>query len=138
MRGKEKIQEQKKDFLEGEIVEQWSKKRILIAGILLLLFFAGAAFAFSKTKEKAAQVLSASFKPSETSASPPPQIKIPTQQDAANLLNQAKQELNNITSSNSSSSTSASAIQKVIQDLQALQKGQTNATELICKTLCGK
>lgn len=119
-------------FQEGTIVESWSKWRIIAAAVLLIGAGALGYWGFTKLQHKAAQVLGAQSGPRISSGD----VSLPSSTDAQKMLNQAKQELNNLTSDNLTSSQGA--LQQVITELQALQKGKENPTDLICKQLCGK
>lgn len=118
-------------FQEGEIVESWSRVRVLIALIAIIGIGALGYIGFTKVQNKATQVLGI-----ESSKVNTQDVHLPTQEDANKILDTAKNELNNLTSDNLTSSQAA--LQKIITDLQALQKGKGNPTDLICHTLCGR
>lgn len=127
------------EFMDGEVVEVWSKKKILIALVIFLVLGAGGIILFGKVKNKAVQVLgSASERFTSSSSSISPQdVKLPSQEDATALLDQAKQELNNLTSENLSSSQ-AGGLQKVIEDLQNIKSGSGSPVGVFCDLVCKK
>lgn len=120
------------EFHEAEVVESWSKARVFTALIVLTVLVGVGYFAFTKAKSKATHVLGVAASKSVGTS----QVKLPTQDDAQRLLEQAKNEINNLTSDNLTASDGA--LQKVIEDLQSIQKGKGNPTDLICHTICGK
>ncbi|MFI5265182.1 MAG: hypothetical protein ACHQT7_00370 [Candidatus Levyibacteriota bacterium] len=126
--------ERDEEFMDGEVVEAWSRRRIIVALVILLALGIGGFLLFGKVKDKAVQVLGIASGPRIT---PPQDIKLPTQEDAANLLDRAKQELNNLTSENLSASQ-ASGLQKVIQDLQSIKSGSGSAVGVFCDLVCKK
>lgn len=128
--------DQDEGFTDGEVVDVWSKKRILIGLVVLTLFVSGAVFAFGKVKHKATQVLGIESGP-RISSSYSQSVKLPTQKDATKLLDQARQELNNLTSENLSASQ-AGGLQKVIQDLQNIKSGSNSAVGVFCDLVCKK
>lgn len=126
---RENTLKKKDNFQEGELVERWSKIRILV-GLTVLVFILGfGLFLFNKAGEKATQVLGIKDHASNTS-----DIKLPTQEDANRLLDQAKDELNNLTAENLTSSQAA--IQKIIRDLQSLQGGDKQTLDVVCELVC--
>lgn len=128
-----KIIDPDEKFQDGEIVESWSKVRVLVASFAIILLLGAGYFAFTKAKTKATQVLGIESGPRSINTS---DVHLPTQDDANRLLENAKQELNNLTSGNLTSSQAA--LQRIITDLQSLQNGKENPTDLICHTICGK
>lgn len=124
------------EYQDGEIVESWSKKRIFVGLIVLVIIGGLAWYGFKKVETKAINVLGASTIMNESRAAQS-DVKLPTQEDANKLLDQAKKELNSLTLDKNKSSSPA-ALQKIIQDLQSIQQGKGNAMDLICHTVCGK
>lgn len=118
-------------FQEGEIVESWSKVRVLTACIGVAIIAGLLYVGFTKAQNKAARVLGI-----ESSKVNTQDVHLPTQDDANQILENAKNQLNNLTSDNLTSSQAA--LQKIITDLQALQSGKGNATDMICHSICGK
>lgn len=131
--------EQEEGFMDGEVVEAWSKKKIVIALVVLLVLGIGGFFLLGKLKNKAVQVLGIESGPRITNGSftSPQNVKLPTQEDAGKLLDQAKQELNTI-ASDSLSASQAGGLQKVIQDLQNIKSGSGSAVGVFCDLVCKK
>lgn len=127
-----KIIDRDERFQDADIVESWSKVRVFVALIVVVVLAGVAYVGFTRLKNKATQVLGTETSPSIRTDD----VRLPTQDDANQLLESAKNELNNLTANNLTSSQAA--LQKVISDLQALQSGKGNPTDLICHTLCGK
>lgn len=133
-----RVIEKEEGFTDGEIVERWSRKRVLIASIVLLLLLAGGVYAMTKVKNKATQVLGIESAPKITSSSAASKnVRLPTQQDAEQLLEQAKQEINNLASQNLSASQ-AGGLQKVVEDLQNIKSGSGSALGTFCDLVCKK
>ncbi len=134
-------------FQEGEIVDRWSKKRVLIALAVLVALLLGGFFALTQMKKKADKILGVESNPqvvdgsSASNSSNPANssngnVRLPTKQDADQLLEQAKKELNSLTADNLTSSQAA--LQKVISDLQKVQTGQESPLNAICNYVCKK
>lgn len=119
-------------FSEGQVVESWSGKKIVAACIILLLVLGGGYYLFQQAKKKASQVLGSSVSRNVNSAD----VKLPTQEDAAKLLDKAKVELSNLTPDNLTASDAA--LQKIILDLQSLQKEKGNPIGVFCDLVCKK
>lgn len=118
------------DFQEGELAEEvWSKKRILI-GLLTLCFVVGSlgyfGTGFVTDALRSREVLG--------KQTPIQEIEIPNQEEVNKILVNAKEELSQITSENITASESA--IQKIIQDLERLQGGDTDAKNIVCGYVC--
>ncbi|MGE5041852.1 MAG: hypothetical protein ACM3IJ_03030 [Candidatus Levyibacteriota bacterium] len=118
-------------FMEGQVVESWSGKRILVACLVLLILGGFGFYLLQKTGKKASEVLGATFNPVPTT-----EVKVLTKDDAGKLLNQAKKELESLTAENLTAS--GAALQKIILDLQSIQKGNSNPVEAFCNLVCKK
>lgn len=125
------------EFQEGEIVESWSKKRMLSVLIVFVIIGVIAWYGFKKVETKVVNVLGTTTVMNESKAVES-DVKLPTTEDANKLLEQAKKELSSLTLDQNNKTSSTAAIQKVIQDLQNIQQGKGNAMDLICHTVCGK
>ncbi len=127
--------EKEEGFSEGEVVESWSKKRIGAALLVLLLLGGGAFFVFSQMGKRASEVLGEDIGPKiNTSRKTANDVSLPTSEDAQELLESAKRELNNLTAENISASDGA--LQKVISDLQKVQSGEETPIDALCKMVC--
>lgn len=131
--------EREEGFMDGEVVEAWSKKKIGVALLIMLALGIGGFFLLGKAKDKMVQVLGVASEPriTDNSSLLPQTIKLPTKEDAGALLEQAKQELNNLTSENVSASQ-AGGLQKVIADLQSIKSGSESAVGVFCDLICKK
>lgn len=125
------------NYQDGEIVESWSKTRIFAGLIVLVIIVAAAWYGFKKVETKAVNVLGATTIMNESKAAQS-EVKLPSSQDANKLLDTAKRELTSLTLDKNSKTASPAALQKIIQDLQSIQKGNGNAMDLVCHTICGK
>lgn len=120
-------------FQEGEVIETWSKKRIGIAALLAFLVIGGVGYGMlswtegliSKPLEKV-NVLGESSSDDE--------VKLPTREDIEKTLENAKNELEKISSENVTASDAA--VQRVIQDLQSIQGGGKEPKDVICELVC--
>ncbi len=119
-------------FQEGELVERWSRPKIFVAlGVLFVLLCVGI-IGYSMIEEKVTpnqSVLSASDSKANVQ-----NVKLPSGEDVSNILDQAKENLSQITSENLTSSQAA--IQKIIHDLQNLQNGSGSAVGTFCDLVC--
>lgn len=131
--------EREEGFMDGEVVESWSKKKIGIALLIMLALGIGGVFLLGEAKNKVVQVLGVASGPRiiDKSSLPSQTIKLPTKEDAEKLLDQARQELNNLTSENVSASQ-AGGLQKVIADLQNIKSGSESAVSVFCDLVCKK
>lgn len=130
--------EKDEEYTDGEVVESWSKKRILIGFVVLIVVVGIGYTLLSKVQEQAVKVLGVSAeKPSlQRVSQTTSDVRLPTKEDANMLLERAKAELNNLTPDNASASDGA--LQRVIQDLQSLQKGRETPVGVICDLVCKK
>lgn len=123
-------------FQEGELVESWSKPKIYIAlGALLVILCAGIV-GYSMLEEQVVPKQERSVLSASDAQVRAQNIKLPNSQDVSNILEQAKENLSQITSENLTSSQAA--IQKIIQDLQGLQNGSGSAVGVFCDLVCKK
>ncbi len=117
-------------FQEAEIVESWSRMRIVIAATIIILALGGSYYIYTKAKTGATSVLGARTDPKISSSD----VRLPSKDDATKLLETAKEELNNLTSDNLVSSQAA--LQKIINDLKDLQNGKGDPVETFCELVC--
>ncbi len=129
---KKKLFEKNEEFQEGEIVESWSKIRIVIAAIIVIFALFGSYYIYAKAKTGTTNVLGAHSDPKISSSD----VHLPSREDAEKLLETAKNELNNLTSDNLVSSQAA--LQKIINDLKNLQDGKGDPVETFCELVCKK
>lgn len=130
--------EKDEEFTEGDVVESWSKKRIIV-GLVVLVLIVGVGYLFlSKIQEQATKVFGVSTTKPELQrvSQVSSEVRLPRKEDANILLERAKEELNNLTPETASASDGA--IQRVIQDLQSLQSGRETPVGVICDLVCKK
>lgn len=124
--------EKEEGFTDGEVMESWSGKRILV-GLFVLVIIIGASVMFlSKVQERTSKVLGSKTQLQQIASDK--DIKLPSKETAQDLLNTAKKELDKITSENVSASDGA--LQKVISDLQKVQNGKETPIDALCKMVC--
>lgn len=121
-------------FQEGDIVEVWSKKRILFAIIVFFIITVGLGYgALYVTEETFNKPIEELRVLGESNTR---DVKLPSREDIENTLETAKEELSKISSENVTASDAA--IQKVIQDLQSIQGGGKEPVDVVCEMLCKK
>ncbi len=121
-----------KQTLKEEVVEQqWSKPRLFIAFIILVMLIAAGMLLWPSDTSSLEKSSSHAIPKEYT---PPENVKIPTKKDVEQIIQNAQSQLANITSENFTSSTAA--IQKVITDLQKLQQGNKETIDIICEYIC--
>lgn len=126
--------EKEEGFAEGELVESWSGKRVLVGLVVLLLFLGAGYFVFSRVGERVTSVLGAKSTPVQRVAQNNTEVRLPNKEDADALLEKAKAELSSLTSEKVSSSPGA--LQDIIQDLQRVQSGKESPVGMICDLVC--
>ncbi len=125
--------EKEEGFTDGEVVESWNGKRIMV-GLIVIILLIGVAYIFlSRIQERTSQVLGSRTTQLEKIASSS-DVKLPSKETAEDLLETAKKELNSLTADNVSASDGA--LQKVISDLQKVQSGKETPVDIICKMVC--
>ena len=112
---------------EAEVITRWSKKRIVIAIILVVFIISGGIYAASLITQNAVRVLGAR-------TADKPQIQIPNEKNVQSVIDSAKQDLSNINAKNIVESQPK--IKKIIEDLTNLTGSSSSAKSLICDTLC--
>lgn len=127
--------EKDEGYAEGELVESWSGKRILVGLIVLVALIGAGYLIFSKVGERASQVLGTKSSVSRV-AQDTKDVRLPNKEDADALLEKAKSGLSNLTSENISSSPGA--LQKIITDLQKVQSGKESPVDAFCELVCKK
>lgn len=121
-------------FQEGEVVEAWSKKRIAIAIGVTTIIIAGLIYGMLSWTEG---VISKPIeKMNVLGESNTDDVKLPSREDVERTLENAKNELEKLSTENVTASDAA--IQKVIQDLQSIQGGGKEPVDLVCEMLCKK
>lgn len=113
---------------DAQVVMRWSKKRIGIATIIVVLIIAGGIYALSLIGQNTVGVLGT------TANSDSPKIKIPDQNGVQDILENAKKDLSNINAKNLVDSQPA--LRKIINDLTHLTGSSTSARDLICDSIC--
>lgn len=127
--------EKDEGYAEGELVESWSGKRILV-GFVVLVMLIGAGYLFlSKATERASKVLGTNSSVLRVTQDTS-EVRLPNKEDADALLEKAKSELNNLTSEKVSSSPGT--LQKIISDLQKVQSGKESPVGVLCDLVCKK
>ncbi len=122
-------------FQEGEVVEAWSKKRIGFAILLALFVIGGIGYGMlSWTEGLISKPIEKMNVLGESSSGD--DVKLPTREDIEKTLENAKNELEKISSENVTASDAA--VQKVIQDLQSIQGGGKEPVDVVCEMLCKK
>jgi hypothetical protein len=129
VRRKIKIEE---GFEEGELVERWSRRRLLVALVTLVTLGVLGYFAFKEVGDKTKQFSMANVKGESTKED----VKLPTKEDIDRVLEEVRQQLSNITSENITASEAA--VQKAITDLQKIQTGSQSAVGAFCELVCKK
>lgn len=112
---------------EAEVITRWSKKRIVIAVILVVFIISGGIYAATLVTQNAVRVLGARTVDK-------PQIQIPNEKNVQSVIDSAKQDLSNINAKNIVESQPK--IKKIIEDLTNLTGSSSSAKSLICDTLC--
>lgn len=123
MSRRKKVEEEK---VEDEVVMRWSKNKIAIATVVVVLMIFGGLYAIS--------LLSQNPKVLGERASDKPKIKIPDERDVENILESAQDELSNINAKDIIESQPK--IKKIIDDLTSLTGSSVSAKSLICDSLC--
>lgn len=116
-----------REIKEAEIVKNWSKKRIIIAIIVLIILILGIFFVSSLLSQRLNNAL-VDNKPDK------PEINLPNKEGIQTVLNNAKQQLNNVNAQNVVESQPQ--IRQIISDLNSLSGASGSAKSLICDTLC--
>lgn len=125
--------EKEEGFSEGEVVERWSGKRILVGLVVIIVLIGASVIFLSRVQERTSKVLGSRTQQLEKIASSS-DVKLPSKETAEDLLNTAKKELDKITSENVSASDGS--LQKVIADLQKVQSGKETPIDALCKMVC--
>lgn len=123
-------------FQEGELVETWSKPRIFVAAGIFIAVLCAGIYGYTVLAENHTQPSQDNSILGITDSSAPKKASLPTTEDISNILDQAKENLSQITTENIISSQAA--IQKIIQDLQGLQNGSGSAVGVFCDLVCKK
>ena len=124
--------EKEEGFTDGEVMESWSGKRILVGLVVLIIIIGASVMFLSKIQERTSKVLGSKTQLQQIASDK--DIKLPSKETAQDLLNTAKKELDKITSENVSASDGA--LQKVISDLQKVQSGKETPIDALCKMVC--
>jgi hypothetical protein len=131
--------EKEEGFQDAELVEKWSRKRLFVAFTTLLVLGGVGYFALSQIGEKAQRVLgleSGHQVNTSKSSDFSDEVRLPTKDDVNALLEQAKDQLSNMTADNITASQAA--VQKIIQDLQSMQTGSQSPIGALCDLVCKK
>lgn len=120
------IKEAEEIIEDAEVVMRWSGKRIVIATSLVVLIIAGGIYAIS--------LLSQNPKVLGEKAPDKPKLKLPSERRIEKILDQAQEELSNVTAKNLVDSQPR--LKKIIEELTNLTGSSSSAKSLICDSLC--
>jgi len=124
----------KSEAFDGETVEKvWDIKKIVIGGVVLILFLITGAYIFLPNKEVPGSISPVTLGTSTRDLTPTPAL--PSKESVQTIVQSAQKSLSQITSDNITSSQAA--IQKVIYDLQQLQE-KKDAVGAFCEVVCKK
>lgn len=124
--------EKDEGFSEGEVVERWSGRRIILGLVVLLIVVMGSIMFLSNLKEKTSKVLGSHTQLQRAEVAK--DVKLPSRDAAVDLLETAKKELSNLTPEQASDS--ADTLTKIIQDIQKIQSGETSPLDTLCSMVC--
>ncbi len=125
--------EKDEGFTDGEVVERWSGKRIILGLTLLVILLVGSIMFISNLQEKTSQVLGSRTQLEKAALEQ--DIKLPSKEAAEDLLETAKKELSNLTPEQASNS--GDILTKIIQDIQKIKDGETTPLDTLCSVVCG-
>lgn len=119
-----------------ELIEKWDLKRIVVGvGIFSALVGLGAYMLFANSASESAKskaTLGAeSSEEKSDKITPPP---IPSKEEVAKIISEAKEALSSIKVDNITSSQKE--IQVIIKELQQLQGGKKQPVDVICDLVC--
>ncbi len=120
---RKKVEEER---VEDEVVMRWSKNKIAIATVVVVLIIFGGLYAIS--------LMSQNPKVLGEKSVDKPKIKLPDENDVEEILENAQDELSNINAKDILQSQPK--IKKIIDDLTSLTGSSVSAKSLICDSLC--
>jgi hypothetical protein len=113
--------------------ESWNKKRVIIAGFLILLLIVGGYFFKTRfLNANLSQRVKGTSTQEEASVSVP---RINVQEAVKEKIDNLKQEVSGLDVMEIA--TSSPQVQKILNDVKALQQYPTNQIQAICKKICG-
>jgi hypothetical protein len=116
--------------------ESWNKKRVFIAGLLLILLIVGGYFLNTRVFGNNSPQLTESVKGAAVEEiTSEPAAKINVQEAVKEKIDSLKQQVSNLNISEIANSSPQ--VQKILEDIKSLQDYPTNQLKELCRKICG-